>query len=719
MRKNVLILTLFISAVFTQAQDKSVLDMKYNLEVKNQKLNDVLDLIEHQFNIKFSYSSKVIDLEKIISIKVKERALRKILEELFDDSDIGFKQIGNQIVLSEHIQRFVQTIRGKVVDTETQQPLFGVAVAVLGTSPLKGAVSDFDGYFKIEEVPIGRYDIRASYMGYATNVKIEEIVTSGKELVLEFEMKEMGISVEAIVIQATNKKEPSNSSVLTSGRSFSVEETKRLAGGLSDPAKTATAFAGVSYGSYGISNDISVKGNAVRYNTYIIEGMEVIQPSHFKNVWIAGGLTMLNNSMLGTSDLLVAAYPAEYGNAMAGIFDLRYKTGNSEKREHTFKFGFYGLEASTEGYFKKGSRGSYNVNYRYGLLKLLKSANLIGSQVGLPVYEDISFKIKLPTVKLGTFSIFGMKGSSEINLNPDLSTIDTSFIKTEDDIKTYSFINKYAILSLSHNYFLSKKAYIKTTLGVSTSKGVLTAGFPNHRDNFDLVVDVLDESYQELYKAKFVLNKKLNQQNSIKIGMDNSGYGLSAHGYRNYIGFDNISDLNTTYKLNYLIRAFAQWKHNFSDSLMMVAGIHSAKLLLNNTFSIEPRFAIKYVIDEKQQLAFASGKYSKMEDIRTYYIQRRNKNGAYYFPNMNIDLGKSIHNVLSYSRGLNEYWKLKIELFHEYLYDISVEDNATSTRASINASGFNDIYYMDSLVSNGMARNVGYDITLDRFFNHN
>ncbi|HSK13674.1 MAG TPA: hypothetical protein VK907_10695, partial [Phnomibacter sp.] len=157
-------------------------------------------------------------------------------------------------------------------------------------------------------------------------------------------------------------------------------------------------------------------------------------------------ISMLSSSTLGTSDFFTAAFPAEYGNASSGVFDLNLRNGNTRKREYAFMVGALGIEAAAEGYFKSGGKASYLVNYRYSTLGLLK--HVIDDMGGfVPEYQDLSFKMNFPTQKAGTFSVFGLGGSnkSENQLEADSS-------KWDEDTDNFQGIEKgkTGIAGVSH-----------------------------------------------------------------------------------------------------------------------------------------------------------------------------------------------------------------------------------------------------------------------------
>ncbi|MBI3238893.1 MAG: carboxypeptidase-like regulatory domain-containing protein, partial [Flavobacteriia bacterium] len=256
-------------------------------------------------------------------------------------------------------QTTTQTIRGTVIDKQSQQTIPGVAVIILESNPLKVSETDIDGRYKLTDVLPGRYDLKVTYTGYKEIVLSNIVVTAGKETVLDISMEEHIQEVEEVVINARKKNETNNELISLSGRSFSMEEVNRYAGGRSDPARLAANFAGVSSPDDS-RNDIVIRGNSPIGVLWRIEGLNIPNPNHFSTVGTTGGpVSAINTNVLRNSDFMTSAFPAEYGNANAGVFDLGFRNGNTEKREHTFQLGaLTGLEFMTEGPIRKDKNSS-------------------------------------------------------------------------------------------------------------------------------------------------------------------------------------------------------------------------------------------------------------------------------------------------------------------------------------------------------------------------
>lgn len=308
------------------------------------------------------------------------------------------------IALQSHAQNLTQTLRGNITDIDGKFPLIGANVVILGSNPILGTTADVDGNFRFDQVPLGRVNLKLTYVGYEEKIIPNITLTSGKEVVLELAMQESLTEMQAVVVKATkNKGDLNNDMSLISARSVTVDETQRYAGSFNDPARMVSSFAGVTANPEG-NNDIVVRGNSPKYVQWRLEGVEIPNPNHFGAIGGTGGpISALNSNLLANSDFYTGAFSPEYGDVLSGVFDVKFRSGNNEKREYTFGIGALGIDATLEGPFKKGYAGSYLINYRYSSLALLDGVGLVDFG-GVPKYQDAAFKINLPTKKLGAFS---------------------------------------------------------------------------------------------------------------------------------------------------------------------------------------------------------------------------------------------------------------------------------------------------------------------------
>ncbi|MCB0789175.1 MAG: TonB-dependent receptor, partial [Flavobacteriales bacterium] len=215
-----------------------------------------------------------------------------------------------------------QVVKGTVKDADSGLPLPGVNIVLTGSDPFLGTTTDLDGLFRLEGVPVGRQQFAVSFIGYEPLTIPNVLVTAGKEVVLDIALES---SVEQLkefeVTNTTSKDRPNNELAKVSARTFSLEEVTRYSGGRNDVARLATNFAGVS-GANDSRNDIVVRGNSPTGLLWRVEGLPIGTTNHFSTLGTTGGpVSALNTNLLRSSDFLTGAFPAEYGNANAAVFD--------------------------------------------------------------------------------------------------------------------------------------------------------------------------------------------------------------------------------------------------------------------------------------------------------------------------------------------------------------------------------------------------------------
>jgi hypothetical protein len=271
-----------------------------------------------------------------------------------------------------------QIVKGTILDQQAETPLIGATIILLNVHPTVGATTNENGQFTLKNVPLGRHAFRVTYLGYNEITLPNILVTSGKEVVLNLKLEESLESLSTVVITAKVDKDKAINELATiSARQFNVEEVRRYSGGRNDVAKLVANFAGVA-ASNDQRNDIVIRGNSPTGVLWRLEGVPIPSPNHFSTLGTTGGpVSALNPNMISNSDFLTSAFPAEYGNALAGVFDIGFRTGNKEKTEFTAQVAaFSGFEAMVEGPMNKKQDGSYVVAYRHSFVEVAAAAGL-------------------------------------------------------------------------------------------------------------------------------------------------------------------------------------------------------------------------------------------------------------------------------------------------------------------------------------------------------
>ncbi len=613
-----------------------------------------------------------------------------------------------------------QVVRGRVIDKVSKSPIIGASVIIKGTSPIIGTATDIDGYFRLDKTPIGRQSIEVSFLSYSTAVINNLIVNSAKEVVLTIELEEKVSKLEQVVIMGDIKDKASNKMAMVSARSFTVEETEKFAGSRGDVARMAMNYAGVS-GAEDSRNDIVIRGNSPSGLLWRVEDCNIPSPNHFANQGTTGGpVSMLNNNVMSNSDFFTSAFPAEYGNALSGVFDIKMRNGNNEKYEFLGQVGFNGFELGAEGPISKKNKSSFMVNYRYSTLGFLNALGVsFGTGTAVPDYQDYSYKLNFP-IKKGKISVFGIGGNSKIEmLNSEMDEDEENIYYGDgnDDIKNSS--NLY-FNGISFLKYLNTKTFIKATLSYYNFGG------DTDYDTLDI-----DRNPHMRYKERFIennlglnvlLNRKFNSKLSTKAGINSESmsYKLNStlfdedlEGYMTL--FDQENDLLDDVLLTNI---YNQWLYKFNDKLSISGGLNFMHLSLNDRTALEPRVGMAWKINQRHRVNIGYGLHSRKQAIYTYFYQTQMQDGSYTKTNKNLDFSKAHHFVAGYNWSIGENMRLKVEGYYQDLYNVPIEQTS-SIYSELNTGSDFGIQTQDSLVNKGTGINYGVEFTLEKFFSKN
>ena len=620
------------------------------------------------------------------------------------------------ILLSANPMTPVQTIRGRVMDKNMRISLPGVNVVLLGTEPLRGTATDEKGYFRIENVEVGRVSLKFSYIGYHDATLSNLNLHAGKELILNIEMEETAIQGQEVVIVAKADKNGSvNKMALISARSFTVEETERYAGSRADVARMAANYAGV-LGVDDSRNDIIIRGNSPMGLLWRLEGVDIPSPNHWGMSGTTGGpVSMLNNTLLENSDFITGAFPSEYGNATSGVFDLRMRSGNNEKFEFLAQIGFNGFELGAEGPISKRKKSSFLINYRYSTMAVFSKLGMDFGTMGVPFYQDLSFKLNFPDTKLGDISMFGLGGISDIKIWE--SERDT----TEEAINFYggegmdiTSGTDMGVVGLTQVYHFSQSLYSKLTLSASSQIAI------NEVDTLTPVtldkVRVYGSNYMDSrISASYTMNKRFNSKNSTKAGIiykriigDLKDSTLIDGIFRPQFDFDGSTAL---------FQAFAHHQYRPNDKITIGTGVHYQQFAHNNSYSIEPRLGIKYRLNSRNSFNLGYGLHSQISPIFSYFYIARQDDGTFVKTNEDLGLTKSHHFVGGYDFKINEFTRLKIESYFQQIFDAPIDAQESNAFTMLNNGASFVFQTPEYLTNNGKGKNYGMELTLERFLN--
>jgi hypothetical protein len=610
-----------------------------------------------------------------------------------------------------YAQEPVQTIRGTVKDAATREPLPGANVIIEETGA--GTTTDMDGRFEMENVPVGRYTLQVRFIGYQPATVSEILVGSGKEVVVDIEMNERVSELDEVVVRSSFRKDrPINSMAVISARTFSVEEARRYAGSMDDPGRMAGNFAGVTTAGINV-NAIVVRGNAPKGLLWRLEGVDIPVPSHFSgsNVAGGGGLTMFSSQLLANSDFYTGAFPAEFGNATAGVFDMRLRNGNNRKYEFAAQAGVQGIEAAAEGPLNKSGNGSFLVNYRYSTMALVFDflpETREGTEV--PVYQDLSFKINLPAGDLGIFSLWGIGGLSESTSDGYDDVDKWEYPENREKMK---FQYNMGAMGLTYGKTISNSTFLRSTLAVNAGQHVYDEKIRLEPDTpQQLFPKLLVENIEGELSFSSVLTKKFGSRFTLKSGIDAKNLFFDLAGDSRFPETGSYERFMEGSGHSWLLSANAQGKYMITDNVSVSAGMNASWFEMSKEFRAEPRVSSAWQVHPKHRFSFGYGNHSQIEPLFVYYTTKQDgETGIISRPNSNLKRMGAHHFVVGYDWSPVNNYRIKIEPYYQKLYDVPVVKGTAYSMLNFRS----DWTFDNALVNEGSGRNFGVDVTFERF----
>ncbi|BDC97792.1 TonB-dependent receptor [Persicobacter psychrovividus] len=613
-----------------------------------------------------------------------------------------------------------QTVQGQIVDSDSGYPIIGANIILADHEPLLGTTTDADGRFQLKNVPLGRQSLKVSAMGYAPQFLRSILVVGGRSTQLNIELTEQATQLEELVIQGQKTDaRPNNEMALVSGRGFDTELTERFAGSRNDPARMATNFAGVSGANDG-RNDIIIRGNSPMGVLWRLEDIDIPSPNHFASFGSTGGpVGMLNTNALGRSDFMTSAFPASYGNALSGAFDLTMRNGKVGRPMFTGQIGFNGIELGAEGSFSKNSNATYLINYRYSTLDLFKKIGLnFGTGSAVPQYQDLSMKLNFPLKNAGKLSVFALGGKSSIDIlgsDLDLESDDTDLYGNEN-VDIYN-TSQTLVTGLSHTYFFDAQTYGKLTLAYTHQQNGVQVDTLTWQQNVPSArQEIFSHNREDRLVAHYFINRKWNSKHTTRSGVMLTNF-INDFADSTYI---NYADTWHTYRSGdgntQLVQAYTDWLYRFAPKWQLKSGVYGSYYFLNDQFAIEPRINLSYQWTDRLSVNAGFGMHSQTQPIPVLYAKPEfDGTDTSLQDNLNLGMSRSIHYVLGMNYQLAEYWSIKSEIYYQDLYDIPVAAQPSGF-SMLNAGDDFALPYKFGLVNEGVGRNYGMELTVERQF---
>lgn len=608
-------------------------------------------------------------------------------------------------------------INGTIKDKKTQEPIPSVTVTLEGTTT--GAASDFEGNFRIDNIPPKTYNLKIQAVDYKPQVIYNVVVTSGNAQTITIEMEANNINLNEVVVRANPFQK--NAETPLSIQSLSAQEIKSNPGGNFDISRVIQAFPGVggtsgSVGGY--RNDLIIRGGAPNENVYYLDGIEVPVINHFATQGSGGGPTgIVNISFIEDVSLYTSAFPSKFDNPLSGVLQMKQRRANPDKVQGNVRLSATELAVTADGPINK--KLTFLTSVRRSYLQLLFGALQLPIS---PSYWDFQYKLDYKINKNLSFYTLGIGAIDNFSFNtPDEQTPENIYIlKSNPTINQWNYTNGYGLKGLMN------KGYWNLTF----SRNMLNNQLNKFEDNQNPVESqriLRIRSTEAENKLRFDFNKNYNTWSY--------SWGLMAQ----YAQFENevysrvraeIKDANgnivqPAYIINantninlWKYGAFAQVAKNlFKERLNLSLGIRTD----GNSFTtdgnnlgntISPRLAASLLLIENLKFNASVGRYYK---IPTYTILGYQSAGV--FTNKNSNYIQSDHLVSGFEYIPKTGMRFTLEGFYKMYsnYPVSIVDGISLA----NKGGDFSVLGNEPVSATGKGRSYGVEFQFQQKFTKN
>ena len=572
------------------------------------------------------------------------------------------------IALSNTVSSQNVKVYGSITNALNNEPIPFSNIIIEGTTV--GATSDIDGNYVILNVNAGAYNFKCSYIGFNTEIQSEIKVSSNKNLRLDFFLSENSEILGEVNVKGNTFNKTKASPV--SLRTINASEISKSAGGNRDISKVVANLPGVATSS-GFRNDIIVRGGSPSENKFFLDGIEIPTINHFTTQGSSGGpVGILNVNFIREVDFYTGAFPANRGNALSSVMELKLIEGNEEEISGSFALGSSdaGLTLNTPLSKKSTLLLSVRRSYLQFLFKALKLPFL-------PTYNDMQFKYTFKPNKKNQFNFLGIATIDDFTLNTDIN---------EDEEDTMQIaLNNYNL----NNLVINKQW--NYTIGATwrhffDNSNLFFVMSRNHLDNTALkYLDYADENSQNIldYKSEEIENKTRLEYNfkkndySIIIGSNLEDATYTNNTTQKFTVGDSIITGINNVNLHFIkYGAFTQIsKTYFENKLTSSFGLRiDGNSFTDNANSpnLSPRLSLAYNLNSKTSINSNIGRFHQLP---SYTILGFENNGNYL--NKDAAYISCDHAVIGIEYNPSSYSKITLESFYKSYnnYPFSILDS--------------------------------------------
>ncbi len=522
-----------------------------------------------------------------------------------------------------------------VVKDEHENVIDNVNAFIVGT-PL-GTVSDDNGRFSIQNVRPGKYTIQFSFIGYKTAVKENVPVENGKVTMLDVTLSRMILNMPEIVVtpgafrlaqQQTSRRQ-----------SMLHDQLNTLPATFNDVNRVLHVMPGVSFSHDG-SAHFHVRGGNQEENLILLDGVEIFDPYHLKN--LGGAVGIINMELVEKVEMLTGGFPAKYGDKLSSVVNVVNRVSDANRLAGSIGIGGTGSKMLLEGPLP---RGSWLVSYRKSFLREAIKILNPSENTFVPTFYDAQAKVQVR-----------LNSSNQLIFNLLMS----------DDHSTF---NKW-ILSrdLSSNY---GNRYIglvwKSVLRPGLFSKLLYSNGMNRRHNR---VDDEDAELLNLKEDLYQWHLETEPRDGHNLQMGISYKKIRYRYYLNpelmwqsqreletllemYFGKKNI--IPSTYKAS----MYLQYRWNWKNLVIVNSGVRFDRFEYNDDSHWSPRLGLAYSLTDKTIIRAAWGYFYQSP----VYARLSQQKGA----DTNPGAEQAIHSIIGVEHFFKHGLNIRVEAYYKKL----------------------------------------------------
>ncbi|HEX9652129.1 MAG TPA: TonB-dependent receptor [bacterium] len=534
------------------------------------------------------------------------------------------------------------TIKGNVVDNETQSPLLGVNVALSGTT--LGDATDEAGSFMIENIPVGSYALQFSYIGYEPLVKTDVVVRPKRTTFVEAAMRISAIAMDQVVVSGGYFSNAEDQP--TSLSNFSYEEIRRAPGSAGDVSRIIMGLPSLAKVN-DQSNHLIVRGGSPIENAFYIDNIEIPNINHFPTQGASGGpIGLVNVDFIRDVNFYTGGFSAIYGDKLSSIMELSFREGNRDEFDGQLDLNFAGFGGVAEGPLF-AQRGSWLFSARRSYLDLLVDAIDVGTSVA-PRYGDIQGKVAFDLNDRHKLILLGVIGDDHNNPDHEAAVENDMLVYGNQDIIEQTY-------GMNWRALWNHGGYSNTSISYTATKF--------EEDFNDTATDLFlfrNRSHERALKLRNVNSFRLNTRNSVDFGVEarqlisnyDNAYAEYTDAFGQTVPQFMLHDRITANKLG----GFVNYAFKPTAALTTSLGLRADYLSLNDRLHLSPRFAVSYQLTDRTTLSGSSGLF-----YQNLPLLLLSQNSAH----RNLQDPVAVHYVVGFSHLLTNSTKLTVEIYQK------------------------------------------------------